>query len=105
MRKLMGFASRAIYSAAPPERDEAYRRWIRSFPCTVCATRRGIEAAHTGAHGIGQKASDTSCIPLCRAHHAEMHRGVTAFEARYSVDVPQIVAGFNELWKARKKAA
>jgi len=105
VRKLMGIASRALYSAAPPVRDESYRRWIRSWPCIACATRRGIEAAHTGPHGIGQKASDLSCIPLCHAHHAEMHQGVRAFEAQYSVDVPQIVAEFNQIWEARRKAA
>ena len=32
------------------------------------------EAAHTGPHGLGQKSSDLSAIPLCRVHHRAVHR-------------------------------
>jgi hypothetical protein len=30
---------------------------------------RGAEAAHTGAHGLGQKSSDLSAIPLCARYY------------------------------------
>ena len=30
---------------------------------------QGIEASHTGPHGLGQKSSDFSAIPLCYQHH------------------------------------
>jgi hypothetical protein len=103
-RKLMGVASRALYTGAAPLRDEAYRRWIRSYPCTVCGQRFGIEAAHTGPHGIGQKSADSSCLPLCRWHHRELHQGVAAFAKRYELDPQNLVAQFNELWKERKAA-
>ena len=105
MRKLMGIASRALYTGVAPLRDEAYRRWIRSFACVVCGQRYGIEAAHTGPHGIGQKASDYSCIPLCKEHHAELHQGVSAFAEQHLVDVSNLVEQLNELWKERRKAA
>jgi hypothetical protein len=105
LRKLMGVASRAVYQQAPPVRDEAYKRWIRSQPCVVCGTRRRIEAAHTGPHGIGQKASDLSCLPLCADQHAEMHQGVQDFQERHGIDIPDVVAMFNALWNERKKAA
>lgn len=75
LRKLMGVASRAVYQQAPPLRDEAYRRWIRSFSCVVCGTRRRIEAAHTGP------------------------------QERHGIDIPDVVAMFNALWNERKKAA
>jgi hypothetical protein len=104
IRKLMGVAARA-YESLKPVRDDAYLRWIRSWPCLVCSTRRRIEAAHTGPHGIGQKASDTSCIPLCAEHHAELHRGVLDFQERYRIEIPDVVAMFNAMWGARKKAA
>jgi hypothetical protein len=35
----------------------------------VCRTTRAVEAAHTGPHGLGQKSSDLSAIPLCGRHH------------------------------------
>ena len=52
-----------------PVRNPAYLQWIRSLPCLVCRTTRGVEAAHTGPHGISQKSSDLSAIPLCGRHH------------------------------------
>jgi hypothetical protein len=105
IHKLMGVATRAIYQPLQPVRDEAYRRFIRSWPCLVCSTRRQVEAAHTGPHGIGQKASDASCIPLCREHHAEMHQGVLEFQERYQIDIPDVVAMFNAMWTGKRKAA
>jgi len=52
-----------------PIRNPRYLQWIRSLPCVVCRTNRAVEAAHTGPHGLGQKSSDLSAIPLCGRHH------------------------------------
>jgi len=52
-----------------PARSRPYLAWIRTLPCVVCGSTRGIEAAHTGPHGLGQKSSDYSAIPLCQKHH------------------------------------
>ena len=52
-----------------PARHPGYLQWIRTLPCTVCRTTRAIEAAHTGPHGLSQKSSDWSAIPLCAKHH------------------------------------
>ena len=52
-----------------PVRNPVYLQWIRTLPCAVCRTTRQIEAAHTGPHGISQKSSDLSAIPLCARHH------------------------------------
>jgi hypothetical protein len=48
-----------------PTRNLKYLAWIRTQPCLVCGRTGGIEAAHTGPHGVGQKSPDTSAIPLC----------------------------------------
>jgi hypothetical protein len=52
-----------------PVRSPGYLQWIRTLPCSVCRTTRRVEAAHTGPHGISQKSSDLSAIPLCARHH------------------------------------
>ena len=52
-----------------PVRNPEYLRWIRTLPCSVCRTTRAVEAAHTGPHGLSQKSSDLSAIPLCAWHH------------------------------------
>jgi hypothetical protein len=52
-----------------PIRHPGYLEWIRTLPCSVCHTARTVEAAHTGPHGLSQKSSDLSAIPLCARHH------------------------------------
>ena len=52
-----------------PVRHPGYLQWIRTLPCSVCRTTRAVEAAHTGPHGLSQKSSDLSVIPLCIRHH------------------------------------
>jgi hypothetical protein len=32
-----------------------------------------VEADHMGARGIGQKAEDDTCAPVCQGHHSERH--------------------------------
>ena len=54
---------------AKPVRHPGYLQWIRTLPCSVCRTTRTVEAAHTGPHGLSQKSSDLSAIPLCARHH------------------------------------
>jgi len=83
-----------------PERNPRYLAWIRTLPCVVCGARRGIEAAHTGPHGLGQKSSDRSVIPLCVRHHRtgndSYHRlGARKFAQVHHLDIPAIVRRLN----------
>jgi len=79
-----------------PARSVQYRAWIRSLPCAVCGTSFGVEAAHTGPHGVQQKASDYSCIPLCHPHHRTGNDaldkiGRLAFEQRFGLEIAAII--------------
>jgi hypothetical protein len=66
-----------LYSRGPiesnPPRDDLYKAWIREQPCLACdvgpSEYHPIEAAHTGPHAYGRKASDYSCLPLCVSDH------------------------------------
>ena len=83
-----------------PQRYSRYLAWIRTQPCVVCGTRRGIEASHTGPHGLGQKSPDTSAIPLCSKHHRtgndSYHKlGSRKFAVVHSLDIPAIVQRLN----------
>lgn len=89
-----------------PERDWKYRAWIRSLPCCVCGAELYVEAAHTGDHGISQKASDYRAIPLCPPHHrtrADSYHflGRREFERRHGLDVEVLVKRLNAAWKSR----
>lgn len=83
-----------------PPRSKAYLAWIRSLPCIICGEVRGIEASHTGPHGLGQKSSDYSAIPLCSKHHRtgndSYHKlGPRRFSEVHGVDLRAIAARLN----------
>ena len=83
-----------------PQRNPRYLAWIRTQPCCVCGSKRGIEASHTGPHGLGQKSPDSSAIPLCRRHHRNgndsYHRlGPRKFAEIHNLDIPAIVRRLN----------
>lgn len=67
-----------VVPKVPPVRSESYRRWIATLPCIVCRIEGYTQAAHPNyGRGLGQKASDLECFPLCSTrpghmgHHAE----------------------------------
>ena len=79
-----------------PPRNPRYLAWIRTQPCCVCGITRGIEAAHTGPRGLGQKSPDSSAIPLCAKHHRtgndSYHRlGPRKFSEKHGLNIPAIV--------------
>lgn len=83
-----------------PTRDPRYLAWIRTLPCVVCGTTRGIEASHTGPHGLGQKSPDSSVIPLCYQHHRtgpnSYHKlGARRFAQVHDLDIRAIVRRLN----------
>jgi len=83
-----------------PPRNPQYLAWIRTLPCVVCGSIRGIEASHTGPHGLGQKSSDYSAIPLCSKHHRtgsdSYHRlGPRRFSKAHNLDLRAIVSRLN----------
>ena len=95
---------------ARPLRNWRYLAWIRTLPCLVCGAKRGIEASHTGPHGLGQKSPDSSAIPLCTKHHRtgddSYHRlGPRKFAQKHKLDIPAIVRKLNTKPTIRVEAA
>jgi hypothetical protein len=57
-------------------RDKQHLRFVAKQPCLVCG-RRPSDPHHlrfAQTRGLGQKVSDEFTVPLCRAHHRELHR-------------------------------
>lgn len=90
-------SKRSRYARRP--RDTAYMMFAKSLLCAVeeewpCFPARPslcsgvIEADHAGERGLGRKADDRTCIPMCTGHHRERHdhagtfRHLTRDEAR-----------------------
>jgi hypothetical protein len=94
----------------PPERSQAYLKFIRRFLCVCCGETRYVEAAHFGPHGIGQKASDFDALPLCpRCHRTGPHSyhklGPVDFALVHEIDIPSLQQYFQHVWETRKKKA
>jgi len=68
-------SGKSAYRQRP--RDMAYIVWVWRQPCCArllpnpspCGGH--VEADHAGRRGMGRKAPDETCIPLCRQHHRE----------------------------------
>ena len=57
-------------------RDKQHLRFVAKQPCLVCG-REPCDPHHlrfAQPRGLGQKVSDEFTVPLCRAHHRELHR-------------------------------
>ncbi|MEB5920925.1 DUF968 domain-containing protein [Franconibacter daqui] len=62
-----------------------YTRWVKQQPCACCG-KPADDPHHIigyGMSGMGTKAHDLFVIPLCRAHHDELHADTVAFEKKY----------------------
>lgn len=71
----------------PDAEAQAFVAWVRTRQCrvwwmvhhgeVVCGVWTEclgvIHAHHAGERGLGQKADDWTCIPLCARHHGEIH--------------------------------
>jgi hypothetical protein len=57
-------------------RDEHHRKFVAAQPCLVCG-RTPADAHHlrfAQPRALGRKVSDEFTVPVCRAHHRELHR-------------------------------
>lgn len=90
-----------IYHAHQPVRDDQYRRFIKSLPCVGCLKTWWVDPAHTGPHGIGQKACDLTCIPLCRKCHREFDAAPRKFAEARKLDIPALIEMFNAFYQTK----
>jgi hypothetical protein len=107
MNRPLQISPGTIYRAQRPVRDPLYRRFIKQLPCLACLRTWGIDPCHTGAHGVGQKACDLKCIPLCRKCHQEYDAAPYDFAAKHGIDVQKHIARLNEFYRTKilKEAA
>ena len=92
-----------MYEGAKPERDREYLRFIKRLPCVACAKTWWVDACHTGPHGLGQKSSDYSAIPLCRVHHEEFDACPWKFAWKHHLDIPALIEMFQHFYQEKLK--
>lgn len=76
--------------AQKPVRDPQYLKFLRLLPCVCCTKTRNVEAAHFGARGMSQKASDLDALPLCRWCHQTGPQSYHTLGARRFVEVQKL---------------
>ena len=61
----------------PVYRSESWRRAVASLPCACCMREGMTQAAHPNhrGKGMGTKAPDCWCVPLCVDCHREFDQG------------------------------
>jgi hypothetical protein len=92
-------ASPRNYIPSQPVRNRSYLAFVRTFPCAGCGSRRRVEAAHTGPHGLSQKASDLDTIPLCRFRcHPAFDANPEAFAQLHRLDIPFLIRKLNRFF-------
>jgi hypothetical protein len=87
-----------IYQREILVRDDKYRRYVKQFPCVGCRRTWMIDPAHCGPHGTGQKASDLTCIPLCRKCHREFDANPVKFVESRRLDIPALQRMFQRFY-------
>lgn len=90
-----------IYRSVKPVRSPEYRRFIKRLPCAACLATWNVDPCHTGPHGLSQKSSDMSCIPLCRRCHDAFDADPHGFAARHKMDVPALIKKFNSFYREK----
>lgn len=66
-----------MFLKTPQHRSESWRRAVASLPCVCCMREGATQAAHPNHRdkGMGLKAPDCWCVPLCVDCHAEFDQG------------------------------
>ena len=71
-----------------------YLKFVRSLPCAICQNDQ-VQAHHqigSKMRGMGIKVSDFRAMPLCIAHHGELHsRGHKTWEEQYGITQESLV--------------
>ncbi|MGY4237910.1 hypothetical protein ACVIIW_006857 [Bradyrhizobium sp. USDA 4449] len=86
---------------AAPQAQQGHLAFVREQPCLVCQ-RTPCDAYHlkfAQPRALGRNVSDEFAVPLCRAHHEELHRhgNERAWWANLQIG-PLLVA--QDLWAA-----
>jgi len=86
----------------PVFRSRAYLMHVASIGCLIC--RAPAQAHHllrAPGKGMGMKAGDNWCIPLCPKHHRELHASgdETGWLDVYGIDGPDRARRIYQRWR------
>ena len=86
-------------------RNKEHLKFVTRQPCLVCG-KRPSDAHHlrfAQARALGRKVSDEFTVPLCRAHHREIHRQGNELKWWENIKVDALAAA-ERLWRQTREA-
>lgn len=87
-----------------PQQDPDYLAFLRTQPCCVTGSWRGVESAHFGPRGRGQRADDRQALPLTRQLHRQHHAlGTAKFVELHKLDLNALILDHNSLYESQLK--
>jgi len=90
-------------------KDKIYLKWVSSQPCLLCLTPK-CQAHHLTfamPRGFGQKTGDQWAVPLCPAHHSQLHtcgKGEKDFWKYLDIDAEVIATTLYQYHLDQKKS-
>ena len=81
-------------------RNKEHLRFVATQPCLICA-KQPSDAHHLSfaqPRALGRKVSDAYTVPLCRAHHREVHRAARELAWWQSVGIAPLAVA-ETLWE------
>ena len=90
-------------------KDKSYLKWVSSQPCLLCLTPK-CQAHHLTfamPRGFGQKTGDQWAVPLCPAHHSQLHtcgKGEKDFWKDLDIDAEVIATTLYQYHLDQKKS-
>ena len=66
--------------------NDVYRDWCRRQRCAECNASPPNEAHHAGRSGMGMRAHDNTCVPLCMYCHTDWHAASGPFKTMRKAD-------------------
>ena len=90
-------------------KDKIYLKWVSSQPCLLCLTPK-CQAHHLTfamPRGFGQKTGDQWAVPLCPAHHSQLHtcgKGEKDFWKDLDIDAEVIATTLYQYHLDQKKS-
>ena len=90
-------------------KDKSYLKWVSSQPCLLCLTPK-CQAHHLTfamPRGFGQKTGDQWAVPLCPAHHSQLHtcgKGEKNFWKDLDIDAEVIATTLYQYHLDQKKS-
>lgn len=80
-------------------RSKKYLKWVKTLDCAMCGIEDSSDPHHmiaTQMGGMGTKAPDSACMPLCRRCHRALHDTPDHWALQWEMTVKTLMKAIDE---------